>query len=237
MAHSINKDISRPSSSSRHTSIAEELDEDDDETRPGTHSPYSDVGDMHLLHDSMDLVNYYHGPASLYILCKRFESLIINARSPEHGTPVQSMLHGICEKAGTLETFPPFGDKPVINLLSRQQANTVIDRFFQRVNYATDVFVKSNLLASIERVYSGSTENGDDVWAICLQVITVLVWGTEISSQYGNGLFGDFARSFLPSRTALVHSNLLTTPRLINVQTLILLVGVLQLRSSSFRDR
>lgn len=228
MAQNMNQDTSRPTSSGKRSSMAEDTDEHDDETRPGTLSPHNDgPSDGYLFHDSMDTTHHYHGPSSLYILCKRFESLTLYSRRLENGSPVHAMLQGICEKAGALEPFPAFGGSPVIKLLSRQQVNTVIDPFFERVNYATDIFVKSNLLAHIERIYSGATESGDDIWAICLQVITVLVWGTEISSEYGNALFGDFARSFLPSRTAMVHSNLLTTPKLINVQTLILLVCII----------
>jgi hypothetical protein len=204
-----------------------DLDEGDDQTRSGSRSPYSErSADLHIFHNSVDLVDHYHGPSSLFVLCKQFQFRVLSARHTEPDTPLWVLLQNLCDKAGVLEPFPPFDGKPIINLISKQQASTVIARFFQRVNCTTDVFVKRNLLAHIDRMYSGTIEPGNDVWAICLQVITVLVWGTEISTQYGIGLFGDFARSFLPSRAALVSSSLLTTPKLINVQTLILLVCI-----------
>lgn len=180
--------------------------------------------DSHVFHNQVDMTDYYHGPMSLFVLCKRFRSCALSVCNTECAAPLQDILQNLCEKAGVLETFPPFGDQSVINLLPKQLATTIIGHFFQHVDCVTDVFVKNNLLAHVERIYSQSMEPRDDVWVICLQAITVLVWGMEISAQTGNGLFGDFARSFLPSRAALVSQRLLSTPRLINVQTLIILV-------------
>ncbi|KAK7181151.1 hypothetical protein PSPO01_12783 [Paraphaeosphaeria sporulosa] len=224
IAQNTNQYSSRSTPSDQHVPVGGDPEEEDDETRPGSLSPSSDRSDdLHVFHHTSDMVDHYHGPSSLFVLCKRFESCVIAAKRADHGTPLYNVLQNLCKKAGSLEPFPPFGGKSVINLLSQQQANIVIGQFVQRLSCTTDIFVKSNLLANVERLYSGVAESGEDVWAICLQVITVLVWGTEITTQYGNGVFGDFARSFLPSRAALVSSSLLTTPKLINVQTLILL--------------
>jgi hypothetical protein len=218
-------------SSTRQASVGGSFDDEDDEDRPESPSPYSDdCTDLHVFHNQADMVDHYHGPLSLFVLCKQFRSCALSVSDTECSAPLRDMLQNLCERAGVLEPFPPFGGQSVINLLPKQQANTVIGYFFQHVDCATDVFVKDNLLAHVERIYSQSTEPGDDVWAICFQAITVLVWGMEISAQAGNGLFGDFARSFLPSRAALVNSRLLTTPRLINVQTLILLVCTTPIR-------
>ena len=229
IAQNMDQDNSCSTSSTRQASVGGSFDEEDDEEddidRPASPSPYSDdCTDLHVFHNQADMVDYYHGPLSLFVLCKQFRSCALSVSNTECGAPLRDMLQNLCERAGVLEPFPPFGGQPVINLLPKQQATTVIGHFFQHVDCATDVFVQSNLLAHVERIYSQSTGPGDDVWAICFQVITVLVWGMEISAQAGNGLFGDFARSFLPSRAALVNSSLLTTTRLINVQTLILLV-------------
>ncbi|KAH8703682.1 hypothetical protein BGW36DRAFT_355095 [Talaromyces proteolyticus] len=227
IAQNMDQDNSCSTSSTRQASMGGSFDEEDDENP----SPYSyDCTDLHVFHNQVDMVDYYHGPMSLFVLCKQFRSCALSVSNAECGAPLplQDMLQNLCEKAGVLEPFPPFGDQPVINLPPKQQAATIIGHFFQHVDRVTDIFVKSNLLAHVERIYLQSTEPRDDVWAICLQAITVLVWGMEISAQAGNGLFGDFARSFLPSRAALVSSRLLTTPRLINVQTLIILSVVAQ---------
>lgn len=227
IAQNMDQDNSCSISSTRQASVRGSSHEEDDEDRSTSPSIHNDdCTDLHVFHNQVDMIDYYHGPLSLFVLCKQFRSCALSLSDTECGAPLQDMLQRLCEKSGVLEPFPSFGGQSVINLLPKQQATTVISHFFQHVDCATDVFVKSNLLAHIERIYSQWTEPGDDVWAICFQAITVLVWGMEISAQAGNGLFGDFARSFLPSRAALVNSRLLTTPRLINVQTLILLVCI-----------
>ncbi|KAF7880105.1 uncharacterized protein EAF02_007742 [Botrytis sinoallii] len=197
IAQNTDQDNSCYNLSTRQASRGGSFDGEDDEDCPASPSPYSDDHvDFHVFYNQADRIDYYHGPLSLFVLCKQIRSCA-----------------NLCESAGVVEPFPPFGSQPVINLLSKQQFTTTIGHFFQHVDCATDIFVKSNLLAQVERIYSHNPEPRDDVWAICFQAITVLVWGMEISAQSGNGLFGDFARSFLPSRAAL----------LINVQTLILL--------------
>jgi hypothetical protein len=134
------------------------------------------------------------------------------------------MLQNVCDIAGSTEPFPSFGDHPPIKLLPQKQAVTAVGHFIQHVDCTTDIFVPQNLMSNLERVYSQPQQPGDDAWAVCFNVITLLVLGMEISTQAPTALVGDFARSLLPSRAALVSSRLLTTPRLINVQTLILLV-------------
>ncbi|KAK6595728.1 hypothetical protein H4I96_10047 [Botrytis cinerea] len=224
IAQNTDQDYSSSNSSTRQASVGGSSDGDDDEDYPTSPSLYSeDFADFHLFYNQVDRVDYYHGPLSLFFLCKQFQSCVVSANNAECNATLPDMLQSLCERAGAIEPFPPFGSQPVINLLPKQQFTTIISHFFQHVDCETDIFVKGNILAHVERIYSNNPEPGDDVWAICFQAITVLVWGMEISAQSGNGLFGDFARSFLPSRAALVNSRLLTTPRLINVQTLILL--------------
>lgn len=218
-------DNSCSASSTLQASVTGIFDGEDDEDRPASPGPHSDdCTDLQVFRNQVDMVDYYHGPLSLFVLCKQFQSYALSISNAECGASLRDMLQNLCDRAGVLEPFPPFGGQSVVNLLPKYQATTVIGHFLQHVDCATDVFVKSNLLAHVERIYSQSTEPRDDVWAICFQAITVLVWGMEISAQGRNGLFGDFARSFLPSRAALVNSRLLTTPKLVNVQTLILLV-------------
>ncbi|CAO2648115.1 Nn.00g090370.m01.CDS01 [Neocucurbitaria sp. VM-36] len=211
-------------SSTLQASVAGNLYVEDVEDRPASPGPYSDeCTDLHVFRNRVDMVDYYHGPLSLFTLCKQFQSYAPSIRNAESGASLGDMLQNLCDRAGVVEPFPPFGGQSVVSLLPKHQVITVIGHFLQHADCATDIFVKSNLLAHVERIYSRPTEPGDDVWAICFQAITVLVWGMEISAQGGNGLFGDFAHLFLPSRAALVNSRLLTTPKLVNIQTLILL--------------
>jgi hypothetical protein len=134
------------------------------------------------------------------------------------------MLQNLCAVAGVTEPFPSYSDQAVTHLLPEQQATAAIDHFLQHLDCTTDIFVPSNLLANLKRIYSQQPKPGDDTWVICFKAIALLVLGTEISAQANSPLFGDFAHSFLPSRAALVNFHLLTTSRLVNVQTLILLV-------------
>jgi hypothetical protein len=138
---------------------------------------------------------------------------------------MQDLLHNLCEAAGASEPFLFHNDQLFGQLVPKQQAITAVGHFLQHLDIRTDIFSQGNLLANLERIYSQSPKPGDDAWAICFKAITVLVLGMELSSQAKNALFGDFARSFLPNRASLVTSSLLSTPRLINIQTLILLVG------------
>ncbi|KAJ4304887.1 hypothetical protein N0V90_000415 [Kalmusia sp. IMI 367209] len=200
----MDQDTSCSTSSTRQASVGEISDEEDDEDHPASLSHYSDdCSDLHVFRNQVDMVDHYHGPLSLFVLCKQFQSCALSVINADGGAPLENMLQNLCERAGVLEPFPPFGGQAVIDLLPKQQVITIIGHFFQHVDCATDVFVKDNLLAHVERIYAQSTEPGDEVWAICFRAITVLVWGREISAQAGNGLFGDFAHSFLPSRAAL----------------------------------
>ncbi|KAL8974401.1 MAG: hypothetical protein Q9197_001370 [Variospora fuerteventurae] len=199
--------------------------DDDDDTYDGSEFPplqndYST--DLHVFRNEVDMVDRYHGPSSLYVLCNQFRLRALAAGIA--AGPRADMLHNMCEIAGGTESFPSDGNYPYVHLLPKQQAVTAVSHFFQHLDYATDVFVQRNLLANLERVYSQPLKPRDEVWAICFKAIVLLVLGKEFSAQGYNAFFGDFARSFLPSRAALINLRLLTAPTLPNVQTLILLV-------------
>ena len=174
------------------------------------------------------MVDRYHGPSSLYVLCNHFR---LHAQAPnittESGATLQDLLRNLCDTAGATELFPSYSDQSLSHLPPKQQAITALDRFFKEVDYTTDIFVQSNLLANLELIYSQPIKARDEAWPICFKAIVLLALGKEVSAQAANALFGDFARSLLPSRAALINSRLLNAPRLINVQTLILLVRLL----------
>ncbi|KAL8846082.1 MAG: hypothetical protein Q9221_008802 [Calogaya cf. arnoldii] len=222
----LSDELSRPASTGR-LSLGGDDDgegEDDDDNYDGSDFPplqndYST--DLHVFRNEVDMVDRYHSPSSLYVLCNQFRLRALAAGMvPGPGT---DMLQNLCKIAGAAESFPSDGDHPYVHLLPKQQAVTAIGHFFQHLDYATDVFVESNLLANLGRVYSQPMEPRDEVWAICLRAIVLLVLGKEFSAQGYNALFEDFARSFLPSRAALINLRLLTAPTLPNVQPLILL--------------
>ncbi|KAL8725155.1 MAG: hypothetical protein Q9166_007530 [cf. Caloplaca sp. 2 TL-2023] len=200
-------------------------DDDGDDDDTGSSSLRADYSpNLHVFRNQVDMIDRYHGPSSLYVLCNHFRlRALATSIATEPGAALQDLLQNMCDIAGAMESLPSYSDQFHIHLLPKQQAVTALDHFFKDVDYMTDIFVQSNLLANLERVYSQPMKASDEAWPICFKAIVLLVLGKEVSAQACNALFGDFARSLLPSRAALINSRLLATPRLINVQTLILL--------------
>ncbi|PLB47600.1 hypothetical protein P170DRAFT_361597 [Aspergillus steynii IBT 23096] len=152
------------------------------------------------------------GLPSLASLCRDFQTRVLRAGHTVASGPLQQL----CDRSTQLEPFPPYADVTV-PLLPKAHVATAIEHFLQHVDCQTDVFDPQHLREQLDRVYA----EHDDVWAICFKTITLIVLGLEITQA--GALIGDFARSLLPNRAALVSSRLLTTLRLVNVQTLILL--------------
>ncbi|KAL3473678.1 hypothetical protein BJX99DRAFT_192633 [Aspergillus californicus] len=166
------------------------------------------------------------GPFSLVALCERLRECTLSSHNPPVSSGLSSKLQTLCETAAVTETLPSCSDEPPVLLPPRQQAMAAIERFSHFGDCITDLFVPSHLLANLESIYAQPHSPGDtsESWTICFKTIIVLALGIEIAGQHSNAtFFGDFARSLLPSRAALITPRLLTTPKLINVQVLILL--------------
>nr|AWS21675.1 C6 transcription factor [Talaromyces stipitatus] len=204
----------------------ESYEQEDEDEGIQAESPGSLADDMtysHIFHSDVDMIDRYHGISSPFALCNRLQLRTLSIADSTESSALQELLRALCETAGGTEPFPPYNDQFPTQLPPKQQALAAVAYFFKHIDCATDIFVQQNLLANLERVYSQPARPGDDTWVVCLKAITLLVLGMEISTQADSALFGDFACSMLPSRAALVSSRLLNTPRLINVQTLILL--------------
>jgi hypothetical protein len=229
--HGMDKESSTSSGLSQQSAMRQH--HSDDETGDEeSQSDVDDASDLNVFRNKVDMADRYHGPSSLFVLCKQFRTHFLSAsKETKSGTHMQNLLHNLCEAAGVSEPFPFHIDRPLVHLVPKQQAVTAVGHFLQHLDIRTDIFSQSSLLANLERIYSQPPKPGDDAWAACFQAIALLVLGMELSAQAKSALFDDFARSFLPSRAALVNSSLLSTPRLINVQTLILLVGFSLARS------
>lgn len=207
---------------------------DDEMSDDESQSDIDDDTDLHVYRNKLDVSDRYHGPSSLFVLCSQLRARVMDSdEAIGFGIHMQDALNSLCESAGASEPFPSHNEQPLVHLVPKQQAVTAVGHFLKHLDITTDVFSRSSLLANLERIYSQPPKPGDDAWAICFKAIALLVLGMELSVQAKNALFGDFARSFLPSRTALVNSQLLITPRLINVQTLILLVRLFNLSTRS----
>ncbi|GKZ32935.1 hypothetical protein AbraIFM66950_002633 [Aspergillus brasiliensis] len=166
---------------------------------------------------------YYFGRPSVAALC---DSLRNRVQSAPHAMeaiwrPLCDMLHHLCETISLSEPIPSNRDRLVVPLLPRQQVTAAVDQFLQHQDCQTDVFVPENLRDNLERVHSQhQRQSDDDAWGICFQVITLLA---GVTSQAAPGFLGSFVHHFVPSRAVSICPGLLITPRLINVQTLLLL--------------
>lgn len=218
-AHESDRENDASSVSSRQHSLrkSQSSDESDD---------FDEDSDLHIFRSKVDMADRYHGPSSLFVLCKKIrQQLIVSGKATACGAHLEA-LQSLCEAVGASDPFSFHTDQASDQLVPKRQAATAVGHFLQHLDIRTDIFSHNNLLSNLERIYSQPPKAGDETWTTCFKVIALLVLGMELSAQAKNALFGDFARSFLPSRAALVNSSLLNTPRLINVQTLILLVNI-----------
>ncbi|KAH8686618.1 hypothetical protein GQ44DRAFT_780951 [Phaeosphaeriaceae sp. PMI808] len=219
-----NEKENETSSASSQQVVTRESNSDDELDDDGSQSDPDLGSDLHIFRNKIDMADRYHGPSSLFVLCKRIRThFAAPAKATTSGTHLEDLLQSLCEAAGASDPFSFHTDQPSVHLVPKRQAATAVGHFLQHLDIRTDIFSHSNLLANLECIYSQPPKPGDDAWTSCFKAIALLVLGMELSAQAKNALFGDFARSFLPSRAALVNSSLLSTPRLINVQTLILL--------------
>ncbi|KAI9830052.1 MAG: hypothetical protein M1819_005882 [Sarea resinae] len=216
-----------------------------EDDQPDEGDPSLPPKDRHIVRSQGDPVDRYHGPGSLFTLCNDFRDITLTelkngspppdsdvshqSNAPDRlyeGKALKELLTRICLEASTEESpFDLQSDHIPIRLPPKQFLLVVQAQFFQQVNYATDLFVKSRFRANVERLYSRPFTPADEAWAICLKIIILLVLGSEVLTQSNDPLFGSqFALSFLSSvRTALSNPRFLNAPKLANVQALTLL--------------
>ncbi|KKA23239.1 transcription factor Cys6 [Rasamsonia emersonii CBS 393.64] len=212
-------------------------------------TPCRIVTDRHIVRSQGDLIDRYHGPCTLFALCKEFCDTILSERQihcspssqsqPQQGEmhdgvarneELKGLLTRLCLEAQIEETFDlPPGYNPV-RLPPKQFLLMAQTQFFQQSDYTTDIFVQSNFLSNVERIYSRPFAPADEAWAICFNVVILLVLGFENPNHGSNdSLMGSqFVRPFLLTvRMALSNPRILMAPKLINVQALALLACVL----------
>jgi hypothetical protein len=200
--------------------------------------------DRYIVRSQVDLTDRYHGPCTLFALCNEFRDTVHLKQQTQSSTPatdrqqskkqdgsateiaINDLLACMCLEAGTKESFDLQSNhmpiRPPKKFLLMVQA-----QFFQQTDYATDIFVQSCFWSNVERIYSRPFTPADEAWAICFNTIILLVLGSEIYTQGNDPLVGSqFALPFLSTvRTALSNPRILMAPKLINVQTLALLVS------------
>ncbi|KIL92718.1 hypothetical protein FAVG1_03898 [Fusarium avenaceum] len=189
----------------------------------------------HIVRSTSQSLDRYHGPCSLYALCKEFHDDPIFASSENNGSiqsvvseqiMLQEMLNEACNE--------PHLDMPChpvdICLPRRQFLNLFVGPFFKNIDYATDVFVRSNFQPHIDRIYSQPVGPSDEGWAVCFNVI-VLLGIKNGSTNQGNNHFGQSLLQTL--KMAVNNPRVFLTPRLVNVQALALLSYVAEQYSTT----
>lgn len=138
-----------------------------------------------------------------------------------------ALLERICIIAG-LEPPSEIMEPASIRVPPKQLLLMSLPQFFSQIDYSTDFFVRRRLEAQIERVYSERSTLMDDAWAICFNTIILLVWGSESWTRGNDTLMSSqFSFPLLQAmRSALDQARFLTTPKLVNVQSLGLLVCI-----------
>lgn len=199
--------------------------------------------DRHIVRSQGNSVDHYHGPWSLFALCKEFCNTTITeheAQISPHDTHEQNkkqdhlakheavkVLTHMCLETGSEEPLDLPSDHVPTRLPPKQFLLMVQSQFFEQADYTTDIFVQSCFWYNVERVYSQPFTSADEAWAICFNTIILLALGSETSSQGNDPLVGSqFAQPFLSTvRTAVSNPHVFMTPILVNVQALTLLVS------------
>jgi hypothetical protein len=214
------------------------------------------ASNRHVVRSPDNLGDQYYGPGTLLSLCYNLKDTVLSKQGTEQhpsnedtsrgevGDSVVSAVTGrkaelvsrICSLASP-GNFEPTVDTPEemeIRLPPKQLLLMVLPQFLSQLNYTIDLFVESHLQQNIEHVYSRPPTTANDAWAICFNTIILLVLDSE-SANAGNAplMASQYSLPFFHAmRAALHHAHLLTTPRLINVQALALLVCSLELPPS-----
>ncbi|CEF86318.1 hypothetical protein SNK03_011180 [Fusarium graminearum] len=235
--HSIQNDLSdltslvRGGNSVRSSSLAAE--EWAPDNLAGTDSGPVAHTNCHIVRDASQSLDRYHGPCSLYALCKEFHDDPIFG-VPDNNTSTHTAEHAMLQEMLYKASNEPHLDIPSqptgICLPPRQFLNLVIGPFFKNTDYATDVFVRSAFQLQIDRIYSQPIVPSDEGWAICFNVIVLLGIKREPTTQ-GNS---HFIQSLLQTmRMAINNPRVFLTPRLVNVQALALLSYVAEQYSTT----
>lgn len=168
-------------------------------------------------------VEKYYGPWTLLALCRDFGLQLSMRFGPN--SPVSSLANQMWLDAeediqrGFLRCCDV--ESQPIPLPPRQLLTFVLDSFFGREEYATDIFVRPLFEKAVKRVYENPSDPSSEAWAACFTVIILLVVG----EGHGFNNQDAFIRPLLhAAHTAANQSAIFMPLRVVNVQTLALLV-------------
>ncbi|KAF4335934.1 GAL4-like transcriptional activator [Fusarium beomiforme] len=205
------------------------------ENHAGTDSAAVSHTNRHIVRNTSQSLDRYHGPCSLYALCKEFQDdplfyISENNISGQSAVPEQVLLQEMINEASNEPHLDMLSHPAGICLPPRQFLNLVIGPFFKNIDYATDVFVRSNFQPHVDRIYSQPIGPSDEGWAVCFNAIVLLGIKKEPTIQ-GNS---HFVQTLLQTlKVAINNPRVFLTPRLVNVQALALLSYVAEQYSTT----
>lgn len=202
--------------------------------------------DRHVIRNWSNHTDRYHGPCTLFALCKEFCDTLLSVRTMQapisaedesqrgtrHNRPAisdaaKNLLEQICLEAGVEGPVDLQVDPTPIRLPPKQFLLVAQAKFFQQADCATDLFVHSCFWSNVERVYSRPLTPADEAWAFCFNAIVLIILGPESLNQNSDPqIAAQFVRPYLLTvLSAVSSSRLLMVAKIVNVQALALLVS------------
>ncbi|CAM1511662.1 Fc.00g091750.m01.CDS01 [Cosmosporella sp. VM-42] len=181
--------------------------------------------DRHIVRNEAHSIDRYHGPCSLFTLCREFhDDAIFNTPSSDstmdNDVTIRMLLQEMCADASKEEHLDIPSEHAGICLPPRQFLTIVVGQFFKNADYATDIFVQSNFQMQLDRVYAHPLSPADEAWAVCFNVIVLLAIGKDQNNQSSSPFIQPFLQTL---RMAVNNPRVFLAPRLVNVQALALL--------------
>lgn len=206
----------------------EELESED---LPETIGSIDTSKNRYVVRDEGRAIDQYHGPCSLYALCREFcEDPIFKDSWRESGIEDDSLvpilLKNLCTDASREHYMDLPSQLPAMTLPPRQFLSTVAGQFFKTVDHTTDIFVQSNFLMQMDRIYAQALRPVDEAWAACFNMVALLAMGKDQNGPSNTASVQSFILAF---QIAINSPRVLLVPRLVNVQALALLVSLLSL--------
>ena len=211
-------------------------------------SPCLPPTDRHIVRNSLNLTDHYHGPCTLLALCNEFYDTLVSVQwmqapgsvkdesqrskglnRPAISDTTRGLLDQVCLEAGVEDSVDLQAGPAPVQLPPKQFLLIAQTKFFQQADYATDLFVQSCYRSNVERIYNKPFTLADEAWAICFNVIILLVLGPESLTQYCDPqTTSQLIQPYLLTvRSALSNPRILTVAKLVNVQALALLVSTI----------
>lgn len=182
----------------------------------------------HVVRDGGTQLESYYGPWTLVALCREFEADLASHVGSGNDEVVGGLINKMLfDTTRTDDDNLDLGTRPrqldsSIRLPPRQLLCVMLDNFLKQVDYSTDIFCRPTIYEAVERAYKEPSSPTSEPWALCFNLIILLTLGAEhpIHSE------DPFVRPMLQAAHAAARRpSFFMSPRLVNVQTLALLVS------------